>query len=55
MSNGSSSIPSSIPPPISEEQHDTGIPVACSKCNNIFQSDLKYAIHYNEVHADAEL
>jgi hypothetical protein len=37
---------------ISEERDDTGIPVACSKCNGIFQTDSDYVVHYNEIHAE---
>jgi uncharacterized C2H2 Zn-finger protein len=38
-------------PYISEERDYTDIPVTCSKCNEIFQSDSDYVIHYNERHA----
>jgi hypothetical protein len=37
---------------ISEERDDTGIPVACSKCNGTFQRDSDYVVHYNEIHAE---
>lgn len=36
---------------VSEERDDTGIPVACSKCNETFKSDSDYMVHYNEAHA----
>jgi uncharacterized C2H2 Zn-finger protein len=36
---------------ISEERDDTDIPVACSKCNETFQSDSEYVEHYNSMHA----
>jgi uncharacterized C2H2 Zn-finger protein len=49
----SSSSSSSSIPYISEEDRDnTGIPVACSKCNETFQTDSDYIIHYNERHAE---
>jgi uncharacterized C2H2 Zn-finger protein len=47
----SSSSSSSIPY-ISEDRDNSGIPVTCSKCNEIFQSDSDYVIHYNERHAE---
>ena len=46
MSSSSSSIPY-----ISEDRDNSGIPVTCSKCNEIFQTDSDYVIHYNERHA----
>ena len=36
---------------ISEGRDDTGVPVTCSKCNEIFQTDSDYVVHYNEMHA----
>jgi uncharacterized C2H2 Zn-finger protein len=47
MSSSSSSIPY-----ISEDRDNSGIPVTCSKCNEIFQTDSDYVIHYNERHAE---
>jgi uncharacterized C2H2 Zn-finger protein len=47
-----SSSPSSLTPHISKEHDDTGIPVTCSKCNETFQTDSDYVIHYNERHAE---
>jgi hypothetical protein len=47
MSSSSSSIPY-----ISEDRDNTGIPVTCSKCNETFQTDSDYVIHYNERHAE---
>jgi hypothetical protein len=35
-----------------EDRNNTGIPVACSKCNATFQSDSEYVVHYNEMHAE---
>lgn len=35
-----------------EDRNNTGIPVACSKCNETFQSDSEYVVHYNEMHAE---
>jgi|GraSoiStandDraft_9_1057307.scaffolds.fasta_scaffold1870588_1 uncharacterized C2H2 Zn-finger protein len=29
-------------------------PVMCSKCNEVFESDLKYMQHYNEKHKPEE-
>lgn len=46
---------SSAPPQISKERNNTGIPVTCSKCNDLFESDLEYVIHYNEVHAYGDM
>ncbi len=37
---------------ISEDRDDTGIPVTCSKCNETFQTDSDYVVHYNEIHAE---
>jgi hypothetical protein len=45
------SIMSSMPY-ISEDRDETGIPVACSKCNETFETDSDYVVHYNERHAD---
>jgi uncharacterized C2H2 Zn-finger protein len=42
---------SSSIPYISEDRDNSGIPVTCSKCNEIFQTDSDYVIHYNERHA----
>lgn len=39
-------------PYISEDRDDTGIPVTCSKCNETFETDSDYVIHYNERHAE---
>lgn len=39
-------------PAMSKDRDDTGIPVACSKCNETFQSDSEYMVHYNEIHAE---
>jgi uncharacterized C2H2 Zn-finger protein len=41
---------SSSMPKISDRD-DTGIPVTCSKCNETFQTDSDYVVHYNELHA----
>ena len=44
---------SSSMPNISEEDRDnTGIPVTCSKCNETFETDSDYVVHYNERHAE---
>jgi hypothetical protein len=43
---------SSSIPYISEDRDNTGIPVTCSKCNETFQTDSDYVIHYNERHAE---
>jgi uncharacterized C2H2 Zn-finger protein len=43
---------SSSIPYISEDRDNSGIPVTCSKCNEIFQTDSDYVIHYNERHAE---
>ncbi len=40
-------------PHVSEDRDDTGIPVTCGKCNETFQSDSDYVMHYNEMHADS--
>jgi uncharacterized C2H2 Zn-finger protein len=40
-------------PHVSEDRDDTGIPVTCGKCNEIFQTDSDYVMHYNEMHADS--
>ena len=49
MSSSSSSISH-----VSEDRDDTGIPVTCSKCNETFQSDSDYIVHYNEMHAEID-
>ena len=38
-------------PSTSEERDVTGVPVACSKCNQIFESESDYVVHYNAMHA----
>jgi hypothetical protein len=43
---------SSSMPYISKDHDNTGIPVACSKCNETFETDSDYVLHYNERHAD---
>ena len=45
----SSSIPN-----VSEDRDDTGIPVTCAKCNEIFQTDSDYVVHYNEMHTEID-
>ena len=45
-------IISSSLPYTSEDRDNTGIPVACSKCNETFETDSDYVVHYNERHAD---
>jgi hypothetical protein len=50
--SSSSSSSSSTTSYISKDRDDTGVPVTCSKCNEIFQSDSDYVVHYNELHAD---
>jgi uncharacterized C2H2 Zn-finger protein len=47
-----SSSSSSSMPYISEDRDDTGIPVTCSKCNETFQTDSDYVVHYNVSHAE---
>jgi|GEM_PF-5607229 len=42
-------------PSIPAERDVTGIPVACSKCNQIFESEGDYVVHYNELHAATSL
>jgi uncharacterized C2H2 Zn-finger protein len=37
---------------MSKDRDNTGIPVACSKCNETFQTDSEYMVHYNETHAE---
>jgi uncharacterized C2H2 Zn-finger protein len=38
---------------ISEEDRDnSSISVTCSKCNETFEADLDYLVHYNERHAE---
>jgi hypothetical protein len=39
---------------ISEDRDNTGIPVACSKCNETFDTDSDYVLHFNEWHAETE-
>lgn len=36
---------------VSKDRDDTGVPVACSKCNETFETDSDYMVHYNERHA----
>ena len=48
----SSSSSASSMPYISKDRDETDIPVTCSKCNETFQSDSDYVIHYNESHAE---
>jgi hypothetical protein len=43
---------SSSMPYISEDRDNTGIPVTCSKCNETFETDSDYVVHYNEMHAE---
>jgi uncharacterized C2H2 Zn-finger protein len=43
---------SSSIPYISGDRDNSGIPVICSKCNETFQTDSDYVIHYNERHAE---
>ncbi len=43
---------SSSMPHISEDRDDTGVPVACSKCNETFKTDSDYVVHYNEMHSE---
>ena len=50
--SSSSSSSSSTTSYNSKDRDDTGVPVTCSKCNEIFQSDSDYVVHYNELHAD---
>jgi hypothetical protein len=38
-------------PSVAQDRDDTGIPVACSKCNETFKTDSEYMVHYNEAHA----
>ena len=52
ISSTVSIISSSFIPYISENRDNTGIPVTCSKCNETFQTDSDYVIHYNERHAE---
>jgi hypothetical protein len=37
---------------ISGDRDETGIPVTCSKCNETFETDSDYVVHYNERHAE---
>jgi uncharacterized C2H2 Zn-finger protein len=37
---------------ISEDRDNSDIPVTCSKCNETFETDSDYVIHYNERHAE---
>ena len=47
------SIMSSFTPQdIPGDRDNTGIPVACSKCNETFETDSEYVVHYNESHAE---
>ena len=39
---------------ISEDRDDTGIPVTCSKCNETFQTDSDYVVHYKEMHTELD-
>jgi len=34
-----------------KDRDNTGVPVACSKCNETFDTDSDYLEHYNEIHA----
>jgi uncharacterized C2H2 Zn-finger protein len=43
---------SSSMPYISEDRDSTGIPAVCSKCNETFETDSDYVVHYNERHAN---
>jgi hypothetical protein len=43
---------SSLMPNISEDRDNTGVPVTCSKCNETFETDSDYVVHYNERHAE---
>jgi hypothetical protein len=43
---------SSLMPNISEDRDNTGISVTCSKCNETFETDSDYVVHYNERHAE---
>ena len=43
---------SSSMPNISEDRDNTGIPVTCSKCNETFETDSDYVVHYNERHTE---
>jgi uncharacterized C2H2 Zn-finger protein len=45
-------IMSSFIPYRSEDRDNTGIPAVCSKCNETFETDSDYVVHYNERHAD---
>ena len=48
------SIMSSSMPYISEDRDNTGIPAVCSKCNETFETDSDYVVHYNERHANID-
>jgi hypothetical protein len=39
-------------PYIPKDRDNTGIPVTCSKCNETFETDSDYVIHYNERHTE---
>jgi hypothetical protein len=39
-------------PYISEDRDNSGIPVTRSKCNEIFETDSDYVVHYNEMRAE---
>jgi hypothetical protein len=41
----------SASPRIPEERDVTGVPVTCSKCNELFESESDYVVHYNAMHA----
>ncbi len=45
---------SSSIPHVSEDRDDTGIPVTCAKCNEIFQTDSDYVVHYNEMYTEID-
>jgi uncharacterized C2H2 Zn-finger protein len=45
-------IMSSFIPYMSEDRDNTGIRAVCSKCNETFETDSDYVVHYNERHAD---
>ncbi len=39
-------------PNISEDHDSTSIPITWSKCNETFETDSDYVVHYNERHAE---
>jgi hypothetical protein len=45
-------MPSSSMPSVSEDRDNTCIPVTCSKCNETFETDSDYVVHYNERHSE---